>query len=651
VTNLTKNSALTAFLGDLTKPQKVAAEWNDGPFLLLAGPGSGKTRVLTARIARLLLESDEENFRIVALTFTNRAADEMRARISSLASGLEQRLFVGTFHSFAADILRQDGIHIEIKSDFKIYSDEVERQDLLNLALANLDRSKSLRIEPSKLLPIIDRLRSLLVPPDKAAERFKDHAAGLYIADAYRSYEETLITQSALDYAGLIYCAYQLFEKFPTISTKYQRIYKYWCVDEFQDTNNSQFLFIKKIISNSKNIFAVADDDQIIFQWNGASHERVSQFSKEFEPTVLQLPTNFRCPPEVVGLANSLIQYNSLRTAGKEPLVAAKPDTGKRDDVRMVKYQTEDDEANGIAQDVKVRVSRNEGDIAILARTRKILERVLGALRRENVPSRIVQRRDEFQSSPFIWLNAVLVQSNTRSDVRNFEKLVGAFNNLVRSEVSAVDLMAEAKASHGDFLRLWCDSLTESDRLEISLVGARVKELLVAKSDYVEFCEWALAWFSKLKLDAVDNEELYAAFGEDRDAWVSLETEIRSSIGIAQNLEAFLLELSLRSKDAPVRRGEVALMTIHAAKGSEFDIVYLAGLADDVLPSFQAKKAGPQSVEMEEERRNCFVAITRTKKRLILTFSTNYRGWDKAPSRFLFEMGLLKPTPKLHAQS
>lgn len=626
----------------LTETQRTAASWDNGAFVLLAGPGSGKTRVLTSRIARILDSSRSESFRVLALTFTNLAADEMRNRIQILLPDLERRLFVGTFHSFCTDVLRQHGPEIGLASDFRIYSTDQDRSEILRESIQQKINSNEIDIPSDvKLLPILDRLRDRLIEPDAVVDSFRNRDLGLNVAKAYEAYDAHLIAINAQDFNSLILNTHRIIQKFPAIAKRYRQVYRYWNVDEFQDTNLGQYRLLKTLAGDKfNNLFVVADDDQIIYQWNGASYTRLEEFARDFEPEILQLPTNFRCPFEIVDLANRLVGKNLLRSKGKEPLIAAKRPTPRREVVRVLEFETQNDEAEGIATEIAKYDLKRRSGVAILARTRALLEGIHGALNQRSVHSRIIQRRDDFQTLPFIWLHACLKQSNNRSDKRVLDQLVGSFNELTGIGLVAADIVAEAEATEGDLLRTWVRVINEGNfRINAKEAASAVLEMLVQSTAYPDFIEFALKWMAQIKATEEDSGQ-FSPFEEDLRAWKSLQQEILSALGRGASLESFLQELQLRSKEPPTTSGEVALMTIHGAKGKEFDEVILIGLAEDILPSFQSIRAGDSSPEMEEERRNCFVAITRTKRTLTLSYSNNYRGWSKKPSRFLTEMTL-----------
>lgn len=631
----------------LSEIQRRAAEWNDGPLLVLAGPGSGKTRVLTCRIARLLQETPDQKFAILAVTFTNKAADEMRQRVKLFAPEAEQRVFLGTFHSFCADLLRQHGVHIGIQPDFQIYSMDSDLKAVLDKAVSEARKESALISDlDANTLPVIQRLKGDLVRPEECGARFTDPEFLERIGLVYKHYEAQLRRLNALDFNSLILEAHTLLSRFPAMAKHVRRIYRFICVDEFQDTNPAQYALLKTIAGDEfRNIFVVADDDQIIYQWNGASHERLGQFVKDFAPEMLQLPVNYRCPPAVVDLANKLIQRNFRRTADKAPLVAAKvEDTTDR--VRVLgPFGDSEDEAAGVAKDIASNHQGHLDSVAVLARNRRLLEGVAEKLRAKDLPHRIAQRKDAFESTPLVWLDAALLLASSSADARHLEPLSGAFRQVSGIEVPASLAIDEAATRRIGLLQAWTGLARQraNGNPACTLLDS-VERYLVTARDVSGFAGEIFGWFDSLSVEkrteADPGAEHFVLYEEEKAVWRELAREIREACGSGISLDAFLQELQLRSKETPPKPGEVLLSTIHAAKGKEFAHVYLVGMVEEELPSFQSCKAGDDSLEMEEERRNCFVAITRTGEMLTLSYAQHYRGWPKKPSRFLREMGV-----------
>jgi DNA helicase-2/ATP-dependent DNA helicase PcrA len=632
--------ALQAALSKLTDIQRRAVDWTDGAVLVLAGPGSGKTQVLTCRIAQLLAASPEKNFRLLALTFTNKAADEMKTRVATFVPGLEERANIGTLHSFCGQILRQHGVHLQIKPDFAIYSQDNDRKAVLEDALVEAAaRGGRFSREDVRLLPLIDRMKSRLIEPAGALAALGQNPARDHIAEVYQIYEDGLRRLNALDFNSLILEAYRLARTFPAIAARYSRSHPFWMLDEFQDTNSAQYRLIRALAGNDfRNIFVVADDDQIIYQWNGASFRHIQAFRADYEAELIQLPTNYRCPPIIVEAANRLVAYNIDRTPYKQPLVAGKTELKlpASRQLQLRQFATEEEEAAGIADEIPALGKPRWAEVAVLGRTRALLERMSGALTARNVPAVFAQRRDDFLSAELRWFVACLTQLARPLDKRNLAVLVEAFNRMTGTETAFGQIVAEAEASGHSYLATWVDAVegTVDDAARALLTP--LTQALEEAGGIRAFNDHVINTFE----DVVANNDRLSDLAEDVAAWRELTADIARHIGRNAPLNQFLQELQLRSKEPSPKPSSVSLMTVHGAKGREFDYVFLIGSAEDVMPSFHSKQKGDTSPEMEEERRNCFVAITRAKESLVLSRAERYRGWTKAPSRFLVEMGL-----------
>lgn len=627
---------LARALDELTLAQATAVNWTEGPLFVLAGPGSGKTRVLTTRVAKLLSETPEKSFRVMALTFTNKAADEMATRIEAFVPDQQSRATIGTFHSFCMQMLQQHGSHIGINPNFAIYSLESDRADLLKEAI----RENGLSSDDERFLGTIDKLKARLIQPDGCAQRFHEAAVGERVERTYRAYEEALSRANALDFGSLIAQAYRLISTSPGVGVHYRRAYSYWMFDEFQDTTDGQYRLIKALAGGDfRNVFAVADDDQIIYQWNGASYQQIQRFRADFRPTEIQLPTNYRCPPSIVAAANLLVVYNTQRTAAKQPLEAGKTSLLYPDGqhIRLLRYSSEEAEAAAIAAGIAGIDASKRGEVAVLARTRALLGRMHEALKEAQVEAAVAQRRDDFRSAQFLWFGAALRLASRPLDRRALDTLTGAFNRWFGSEIWSDDIAAAADISSRSLLGEWANAAGSTQDHNAQTFAAMAAALEKQPTTFRRFIANFLESLPQESAESTTDIE------EDRSAWNGLVRSINQAIGRAAPIEQFLQELALRSKEPPVGPNAVTLMTIHSAKGKEFDHVFVIGLAEDVLPSFQSIKAGENSPEMEEERRNCFVAITRAREWLCLSYADRYRGWAKQPSRFLREMGFTLP--------
>jgi DNA helicase II / ATP-dependent DNA helicase PcrA len=447
--------ALEKALADLTDIQRRAVDWETGAVLVLAGPGSGKTQVLTCRIARLLDASRDKNFRILALTFTNKAADEMKGRVANFVPGLEDRANIGTFHSFCSQVLRQHGVHLGIKPDFTIYSlDDDRRAVFLDALQQAKSRGEPVSDDDVRFLTLIDRMKARLIGPENAEKALARYDYASRVVLAYALYEDELRRLNALDFNSLVVEAHRLAVKFPALAARYRRSHPYWLIDEFQDTNSGQYRLVKAFAGEEfRNIFAVADDDQIIYQWNGASFKHIQAFLSDFSAELIQLPTNYRCPPVIVDAANQLVAYNAQRSADKKPLIAGKTKLkySESEHIQLRTFPADEQEAEGISQEIAKQNTSEWGETAVIGRSRALLERMLKALQDRQVRAVIAQRRDDFLSPQFRWLVASLTQVIRPLDKRNFSILVQAFNR-----VAGLDLAADSDhgGCRGDWTRI-----------------------------------------------------------------------------------------------------------------------------------------------------------------------------------------------------
>ncbi len=618
---------LQTTLHELSDIQRRAVQWDHGPLLVLAGPGSGKTRVLTCRVAQLLDQSRDRRFRVLALTFTNKAAHEMSSRVTKLVPGLDERADIHTFHSFCAQVLRQHGAHLGIRPDFAIFSRKSDRQAVLEDAIRR--EQQHLGHEFYRILPMIDTLKARMIGPEEVENR--DHYSK-ELAQVYRLYENELRRANALDFSSLILEAYKLFN-YPVMARHYQTIYRYWMVDEFQDTNDAQYKLIRRMAGeNFDQIFAVADDDQTIYEWNGANVRRIRSLVEDFNCEVVQLPTNFRCPPRIVEAANRLLVYNVRRDQSKHPALPARPgnSTGIQQ-VQLRVFRTDADEAAGISHEIANLDDTERAQTLVLARTRALLEALHDAFNAEHISATLLMRRDDFVSPQLRWLVACLKQINRPLDRLNLTALVETFSDFTSESIDFEYLLARAQTKDLHYLSVWLDTVRQCARLSpFEELIEPIAALATGGLNPTSAINQVLQCFK----ENGPSEDLK----DDLSAWRRLSGEIRTAVGPVP-LDRFLQELELRSKKPVADPGAVRLSTIHGAKGLEFDTVYLIGLAEEVLPSWHSVRKGSDSAAIEEERRGCFVAITRTKKRLVLSRASRYRTWPKEPSRFLAEMG------------
>ena len=551
-----------------------------------------------------------------------------------------------TFHSFAGDLLRQHGHLIGLRPDFTILAQDGERIAVLDEAISQINKVDVSQYSGERVLPLIGRITENDVSVDVLQSIFaslpEDRREAISLV--YQQYRNCLIATNSLDFPSLIAEALKLVRDAPAVGKQVKRIYKYVCIDEFQDTNLSQYAFMKCLVGESnKNLFVVADDDQIIYQWSGASPERLLGLRNDFGMNVIQLPANYRCPPAVIDLANNLIVHNASRSTNKDRLLALKSGTPSQA-VRVFRFPEFDDEVSWVAADIESRPVTERGRCVILARTRKTLEKAVEHLAARGVAAYLAMRKDEFVSAPMRWLHASLRLANSPQDREQIQRLTKAFYNLEGLQIDAAAVAANAQAFEGSALRAFVDLALKRENLSEATRSYLEQSLspLMDRLDFRTFCKGSFPWFDVVQNVAPDTQSHFADYADERSTWHLLVDEIEQQFGAAATtLNVLLQELSMRSKTPPPPKGAVPCFTIHASKGMEFGHVYLIAMVEDQLPSWAAVKKGPQSKEMQEERRNCFVAITRTEESLTITYSDRMFGWSKGPSRFLAEMGVI----------
>lgn len=630
------------YLKTLNASQTEAALWNDGPLLVLAGPGSGKTKTLTARVARLIEESAGESFRILCLTFTKKAATEMRERLFNIVPGARNRALLSTFHSFATDILRQHGSHFDLTPEFEIL-ERSEQVSIIKGLLASSEEGFSRIVSAEKALESLEFLFRGLVPDERVASLLKDAEVGKQLAGLFVAYKQALRDQNALDYGAILYFCEELLTARPRLARQLRTVYKYICVDEFQDTNLAQYQLLRALMpERDANVFIVGDDDQIIYQWNGASPARINKLERHYDLKIIQLPENYRCPAEVVDIANALIEHNGERAAGKSPLKSMRGQA-ETSPISIDSFDDEDKEAAWVAKQISECIQRKvlPHEIVVLARNTKLLDRIGAALASVGVEAHVQRRKSQFESAPLRLVLSALKLAIVRSDKDISATLTKALSDCIGSSIEPDALAAWSAQTNGDHLEAFVQLV--SNNLDVPAeVSMAIKTL--ANGHYSDFVGSVFSYCDAQEAIELREKgsEAYADYPAEREIWRGILRDLGGeSDAYALPLGQFLQELALANKSPEAPSSAIRCLTVHASKGMEFRHVYLVGMAEDQLPSFQAKKAGDDSREMQEERRNCFVAITRTMESLTLTYAARYNGWRKPPSRFLGEMGLL----------
>ena len=613
--------------------QQTAANWGDGPILVLAGPGSGKTAVLTLRIARLIKATPEENFKVLGLTFTVRAANEMNKRLLELLGVHSQRVQLKTFHSFCSDLLRQHGSHLGLKPDFSVITDDKDR----TLILKDInDRGEVLIDDPEDTLKKIDKMFIRGILPEELENYFEPDRIEQCnkLRAIFNSYIEALLLSNQLDFGSMIYFAHRVLSTKKRIANQIRTVYNYICVDEFQDTNLAQYQILKQIAPDeTSNLFVVADDDQVIFQWNGADPKRLQELKLNYKPEIVQLPENYRCPGKIVAIANLLIKHNADRIDSKIAGVSHNSDAGA---ISLMDFKDAELELDGLAAEiVKIEKSRCSTCL-VIARTNQMLVKAKQVLLSHDIEAEIVSKSQDFFSAVFQFLYLILKLYNSPESKSILNKLCAVATSLNGITLSAEEIATQSSVDGSGLLRTFFNYASISAILEP--VCTLADTTLFETINYREFAKRFLEYF-ELQNPDLPIDERYPDYSSDKSEWERISHEIKLTHGEHVGLHIFLQEMDLTPKEKSLPRTCVRLQTVHTAKGMEFEHVYVIGLAEDQFPTYFAIKNGKSAVE--EERRNCFVAITRASRTLYLSYARKYNGWSKEPSRFLREMGLL----------
>lgn len=624
-------STLQTALQQLTDPQRKAVDWQEGAMLVLAGPRSGKTQVLTCRVGRILADSAEKRFRVLALTFTNKAAAEIRDQVSTLVPKLCKRATIGTYHAFCEQVLRQHGVHIGIDSYFEVFSLDADRVAVFRDALRRAQAmGQNVSIDDERYFGRVDRRKSRGETGGVVESEDSEDSRIQWLCQLY---DEELRRANALDFNTMITETCRLFTTYPEIAKFYQRSYRYWLIDEFQDTSRAQYKLIRSLATHGfRNILAVADDHQTVYGWKGTNQQHIRDFELEFESNRLQFPTNFRCPPRIIETASRLAIHNTIRVSGKRRSRAFRLEC-PADFIELLPFATDRNESEGIADRIMKAGQSTWGDTVVLARRNRLVEGVAEALSRRGVTFQIVKQNTEFLSPEMRWMAACLRLANRPLDERCFMTLVENYNAFTQSSLDAEMLAAQAKADATSYLDVW---------LRAAETYARGDDLVRRVRCAMEHPDDLRAWndivisFEKHDLRLNEHSDL----DEDLFVW---KTALQHNDGhiSEQSIPPFLREFQLNAMGAVTNTESVSLAAMHDAEGQTFAHVYLMGMADEELPSIRSLRRGLNSRELEEERRNCFVAITRTHNKLTLSWASSYNGFARSPSRFLFEMGLV----------
>jgi superfamily I DNA/RNA helicase len=642
---------MAGYLDGLNAEQRRAVEQTEGPVLVLAGAGSGKTRVITCRIAHLLSKRVSAK-NILAVTFTNKAAREMRERVAGLVgAAAAKELTVSTFHSFCVRVLREHADKLGLSPRFTI-CDDSDQLTAVKGALREM-RIPETSVHPRAALSRISLFKNKLVMPVQALAEAEDDYEEL-VARAYRAYNEHLKRSRTVDFDDLLVLTGELLEKDDAIRKRYQERFKYVLVDEYQDTNGPQYEILRRIAEKHRNLCVVGDDDQSIYGWRGADVKKILNFGKDFKGAVIvRLETNYRSTEQILAAANAVIRNNTSRH--EKTLKAA---CGSGDPVRIFPCEDEEHESEFVVDEIArdVRAGRAKfGDVAILFRT-AIQPRTFEArLRAARIPYDLVGGMSFFDRKEVRDILAYVKLATNPLDEASLLRVINVPPRGVGK--SSIDKVVEIATQEG------ISAAAAFDRGSLEGVPATAVATVRAFRHGLADCAAKVATVGLTQairemIIGVKYHEEIARCYPDAISQQARMAAVEEVINIAENytrraakptLEGFLEEITLSTEEATEEpeekqnRDVVTLMTLHSAKGLEFPRVYLVGAEEGLLPH----QRSVQEDTVEEERRLMYVGITRARRHLTITRVKSRAKYGRRepclPSRFLFEIKGEKP--------
>ncbi len=630
------------FLKDVNERQREAVLHTDGPLLIIAGAGSGKTRVLTFRIANLLYQQKAHPNQILALTFTNKAAREMQERISALIGERANRLWMGTFHSIFSRILRIEAEHLGFTRDFTIY-DTVDSDRVIKTILQELNINTR-EVKPQKVRYVISNAKNQMISPDMFRDKFIQSSLDDIAAQVYQRYLERCKKNNAMDFDDLLLKPIELFEQHPEILRKYQEHFRYILIDEYQDTNHAQYRATNLLAAGHKNICVVGDDSQSIYSFRGADITNILNFREDYPDSVqIPLEQNYRSTKAILKCADSVIRKNKSRL---EKTLWTHNDQGEI--ITVLENYDERDEANRIArtiEDKKLRQHFSYGDFAVLYRTNYQSRVLEDAFRRRSIPYQLVGGISFYQRKEIkdvtAYLRLLVNPGDDESLLRVInepargvgEKTLSILMDVGRSEEKSLWEVISDVESTGIYkpaiprIREFVDVLV---RTREKLGGAGLTDtvrFLLEESGYVRQFIEEHSHESLMRRQNVMELLNAISYFEKSSNQPSLSTFLQEI--------SLITDLDAHDSSEPA----VTLMTVHGSKGLEFPFVFITGLEEELFPI--GGRSG-EEVDIEEERRLFYVAITRAEKHLYFSYAKNrFRFGDQVEmmrSRFLDEV-------------
>jgi DNA helicase-2/ATP-dependent DNA helicase PcrA len=631
----------------LNPPQRQAVETLQGPLLILAGAGSGKTRVLTHRMVHLIASGLAAPDGVLAVTFTNKAAREMESRIFKILMDmgffLREQLWVSTFHSFCTRVLRQHLTLLDYKPYFGIYDDS-DQLSLLKKVLLALNINE--KLYPAKAFRgRINNAKMLALAPadiEKSNKLYMDKMS----LDVYRLYEEEMKRANSLDFGDLLMKVYELFRMYPAVLESYQQKFKYVMVDEYQDTNHIQYLIVQLLAQGHRNLCVVGDEDQSIYSWRGADIKNILDFEKDFpEATVIKLEENYRSSKNIVTAATHLIKNNSER---KDKTLFTSNSQG--DPIHIREERTEYDEGRYVIKQISTMMAQGEGsysDYAIFYRTNAQSRVLEEQLRSNGIPYKIIGGVRFYERMEVKDVLGYLKLSINPSDDVAFKRIINTpARGIGKTTVEKLEELAIGEkitlleAAHKACDNRHFNAGTTSKIRNFLILMADLQEQ-VHQYNLLDFYGIVLdrtEYAQKLKLEeSVEAEARLQNLDELGNAITQFMKE-RTEATLQNFLEEMALVSDIDSMDDEMN--SVTLMTLHISKGLEFPYVFIVGLEENLFPSGHGEDE--DASEIEEERRLAYVGMTRAREKLFLTHARSRKVWGQeqfnAPSRFLKEI-------------
>jgi DNA helicase-2/ATP-dependent DNA helicase PcrA len=629
------------WLASLNPEQREAVETTEGPLLVLSGAGTGKTRVLTSRLGYILARNLAKPWQVLAVTFTNRAAREMRERVAHLVGPVSEAVWLGTFHALCVRILRRHGELIGLKSSFTI----LDSDDQLRL-LKQLMEGESIDTKkwPAQaLMAMIQRWKDRGLTPDKAMYEGSNEFAGGRALALYRAYQDRMRALNAVDFGDLLLLCVDLFQTHNEVLTEYQEQFRYILVDEYQDTNVAQYLWLRLLSQKHRNLCCVGDDDQSIYSWRGAEVGNILRFEKDFpDAKVVRLERNYRSTPTILRAASHLISHNEDRL-GKTLRTGHDGDVDHGAPIKVRGVWDGQEEARWVIDEVEANQRRGEKlkQMAILVRAGFQMLEFEERLITTGIPYRVVGGPRFYERQEIRDAIAYIRLVQQPEDDLAFERIVNKpKRGIGESTVQKIHVLARAQSV----------SLFEATRRMVETDELRAAARTTLKGLTHDFERWQSLKDntspSELVAMILDESGYTEMWQQDKSAEAPgrLENlrEFVSSLEEWDTLAAFLEHVSLvMDNDANSTDDGITLMTLHGAKGLEFDIVFLPGWEEEIFPNRRALDEGGQA-SLEEERRLAYVGVTRARKKVFVSFAANrrvYNQWQASlPSRFVDEL-------------